>query len=243
MKLAVVIPCYNEKENISLIFERIRETFGARKDIEVILVDNGSTDGSAQVLDAAVRDLDIIRLVKVPKNYGYGFGILSGLAAATDADVLAWTHADMQTDPKDVLTAFDLLCSKAKGSCIVKGKRRNRAVLETLLSYGMQIIASAALGVKLDDVNAQPKVFSRHFFETYIKNKAPNDFSLDLFLLYCAIKANLEVLSIPVIFTERRFGLAKGGGGSDWHTRKNLIMRSLNYIFELRKSINGNATK
>lgn len=243
MKLALIIPCYNEKENIPFLIKSIQETFKARKEIEVILVDNGSTDGSVQLLDTALHNLDILRLVKIPKNYGYGFGILSGLASATDADVLAWTHADLQTDLKDVLVAFDLFCSQSTDRFIVKGKRRNRKMLDRFLSYSMQCIASVVLGVKLDDINAQPKVFSRHFFECYVKDNAPKDFSLDLFLLYCAIKANLEVLSVPVEFNQRCFGVALGGGGSELHIRKKLIMRSLNYIFELGNRLNRNLKK
>jgi glycosyltransferase involved in cell wall biosynthesis len=236
MKLAIIIPCYNERDNIPLIISRLREAVGGRKDVDVILVDNGSTDGSDAVFTEQLSDGDFIRSVKVPQNKGYGFGILYGLQAA-DAEILSWTHADMQTDPKDVLTAFDLLQRNAGQNVIVKGRRQNRKLLESFFTFGMQIVASLVLGAKLDDVNAQPKVFSRHFYERFVVEKAPHDFSLDLYLLYQAQMNGYRILEVPVIFADRRYGEAKGGGG--WKTRIKLIKRTFAYIFELRKSLKG----
>ena len=234
MKLAIVIPAYNEGQNIPLIVSRLRETVGTRTDIEVLLVDNGSTDDSQQILATELKDGDFIRSVYVPINQGYGYGILSGLAV-TDADVLAWTHADMQTDPYDVIKAFDLLSAQSDAKVIVKGQRQNRKILEEFFTFGMQIVASMALGVRLTDVNAQPKLFTRSFYETFVKERAPHDFSLDLFLLYQAVTNGYRVLEVPVVFAERRFGEAKGGG--NWKTRIKLIRRTFAYIFEFRDSL------
>lgn len=64
----------------------------------------------------------------------------------------------------------------------------------------MQIIAFLFLKVYMDDINAQPKIFTRNFYEIYIKDKAPHDFSLDLFLLYTAKKNNYSIKTIPVFF-------------------------------------------
>lgn len=236
MKLSVVIPCYNEEGNIPLIFKRLKETLETRQDVEILLVNNGSNDRSENVfveqLNAANDER--FKLVNVPVNKGYGYGILQGLNAAT-GDVLAWTHADMQTDPKDVLTAFDLWQSKQPHDLMIKGKRKNRALLETAFTFGMQLIASMALGVVLDDINAQPKLFSRKFYEEHIKPAAPHDFSLDLFLLYQAETTGLPIETIAVFFAERIHGEAKGGGS--WKTRINLIKRTFAYIFELRHKL------
>jgi glycosyltransferase involved in cell wall biosynthesis len=240
MKLSVIIPCYNERDNIPLIVERMSVTFAGRDNVEVILVDNGSTDGSDAVFAAQLAGQSFMRCVKVEQNQGYGHGILFGLDAACDADVYAWTHADMQTDPRDVLTAFDLLCIHGVGSNIVKGKRSNRALLDTAFTFMMQMIANLALNVRVDDVNAQPKVFSKPFYDDYIRGQAPQDFSLDLFLLCQAHKAGLEVLEVPVVFADRMHGEAKGGGS--WRTRIKLIKRTLAYIFKLRRTLKDTAS-
>ena len=97
MKLSLVIPCYNEAANLPLLLERYK-ALTARSDAEVILVDNGSTDNSPDVLAALLPSYPGCRSVRVERNQGYGYGILQGLRAA-QGEILAWTHADMQTDP------------------------------------------------------------------------------------------------------------------------------------------------
>ena len=244
LKYSLVIPCYNERGNIPLILDRLDTVFSNRNDIEIILVNNGSTDGSEIEFESRLKNRTNIKLCNVKKNQGYGFGILSGLKEA-NGDVLAWTHADMQTDPKDVLTAFDKFKAQAdmdKNSnfdpnFMIKGKRINRKPLEALFTYGMQVIAGFLLKTKLDDINAQPKVFSKTFFKKSIEASAPNDFSLDLFLLYQAQKNGLIVHNVPVNFAARQFGEAKGGGS--WRTRIKLIKRTFTYILDLKQKVNG----
>ena len=233
MRLSIVIPCYNEEGNLPLVVGRLRQLVGTRKDIEIILVDNGSKDASAAVLAREITAADPIRVATVPVNKGYGNGILCGLSEAS-GDVLAWTHADMQTDPADVLTAFELFKAQS-GDVVIKGRRQNRRALETFFTYGMQLVASAALGVVLDDVNAQPKLFCRSFYEKHIQGRAPLDFSLDLFLLYQAKTSGIPILTVPVVFAPRLHGEAKGGGS--WKTRIKLVRRTFAYIFELRRTL------
>jgi glycosyltransferase involved in cell wall biosynthesis len=235
MKLAVIIPCYNERDNIPLIVKRMSKTFAGRENVEVIFVDNGSSDGSEVVFAAQLAKQSFMRCVKVEQNQGYGHGILYGIEKVHDAEVYAWTHADMQCDPNDVLTAFDALCAHGIETNIVKGKRGRRPFIDTAFTYLMQICVKLVLNVKLDDVNAQPKVFSKAFYNNYIRDLAPNDFSLDLFLLCQASRAGFNTLEVPVIFAHRLHGEAKGGGS--WHTRIKLIKRTVEYIIKLRATI------
>jgi len=235
MTLALVIPCYNEAANIPLIVARLAEVLATRADVAVILVDNGSTDDTPAVIARELAGHPRITSHRVPVNRGYGQGILAGLAAADPAaTVLAWTHADMQTDPADVLRALDLFAG-AGGAVLVKGRRRNRAALEALFSTGMQWLSTLALGVHLDDVNAQPKLFSRAFYEANLRHGAPQDFSLDLFALYRARITGTPIRDFPVFFAPRAHGEAKGGGS--WRTRIKLIRRTLAYIFALRREV------
>lgn len=237
-KISVVVPCYNEAENIPLIVEKFTTAFAGKKEVEVLLVNNGSTDHSAQVLNETLKDLDdLFTVVHVPENQGYGYGILSGLEEAS-GEILGWTHADLQTDPSDVAKAYDLydfnLNSPLDQEILVKGKRKERRFFESLLTLGMQLFSYFVLKVYIDDINAQPKLFSRRFFENEILGKAPFDFSLDLFLLLKAKKNNVRILEIPVHFGKRLYGEAKGGGS--WKTRIKVIKRTIAFIFELKKS-------
>lgn len=236
MKLSVVLPCYNEKDNLPALFKRLDLLSEAMPSIEIVLVNNGSTDGSDKVFESELssRDTSVFKVHKVEKNLGYGFGILSGLRAAS-GDVLSVTHADRQTDPMDVLKAFDIYKSKNNPNLLVKGFRKNRKPSEALFSYGMGMLASIVLGTRLTEINAQPKLFSKTFFDSF-EAKAPNDFSLDLYFLYQA-KKHGDIVDFPVDFTKRVAGEAKGGSGSSFKTRWKLIKRSFNYIFELKRQL------
>ena len=234
--LSVVLPCYNEKDNLPGLFKRLDQVAASSDELEIILVNNGSTDGSAEVFEReiSVRDQKVFKVTTVEKNIGYGFGILSGLRSAT-GDVLAVTHADRQTDPMDVLKAMDIYKHEDDEHLLVKGTRVNRKMSEAVFSYGMGLLASLALGERLKEINAQPKLFSRKFFYK-VHEKAPLDFSLDLYFLYCA-KQSGRIIEFPVQFSKRIAGEAKGGSGSSWKVRRKLIKRSFSYIFELKKQI------
>jgi len=234
-KLSIVLPCYNEAGNLPLILSRLRESFGARQDVEVVLVDNGSKDATAEILAKELADpaLSFIRVERVKINQGYGFGIMSGLRAAR-GEFLAWTHADMQTDPADVLLGWERMLAQAgPNNVFLKGRRVARNPLDALFTFGMSVIASACLGCWLHDINAQPKIFHRRFYE--MLKSPPDDFSLDLYVYYLARKSGFQLLLQPVDFAKRRHGEAKGGGSLAGKWR--LMKRTWGYIFKLRREI------
>ena len=76
--LDIVVPCYNEEKNIPLILEKFNNVI-KNEEIEVILVNNGSTDNSAKIFEDLLPKFSFARTVLVPVNQGYGYGILQGL--------------------------------------------------------------------------------------------------------------------------------------------------------------------
>jgi len=205
MTLSIVVPCYNEKENISLILKRFEQVIGNRS-IEVLLVDNGSTDGSAAVFEALVPKYPFAQLVTVPINKGYGYGIVSGLKQAS-GEFIGWTHADMQTDPNDVARAYDLLINGDDLNVFIKGRRKRRPLIDQFFTVGMSLYETLYLGTPLWDINAQPNLFPKSFFDN-LKN-FPDDFSLDLFMYYMARVYALKLKRFDVLFTERIHGQSK----------------------------------
>lgn len=229
MKLSVVVPCYNEKENIPLLLERFDEVT-AGKDIEVILVDNGSTDGSADVLASLLPRYPFARNVTVSVNQGYGYGILQGLKECR-GEYVGWTHADMQTDPGDIVRALNLI-EKEKGLVFVKGNRKGRPLFDVFFTVGMSIFETFYLQEKLYDINAQPNIFPKVFYDSW--QAPPYDFSLDLYALYMARKKGLKVLRFPVIFPRRVHGESKWNTGlaAKWK----FIRRTVDFSAKLKKS-------
>jgi len=233
MKLSIVIPCYNEAENIPILIKKIKNVY--KPDTEIILVDNGSTDDTADVL---LKELELIsnvsiRSVQVGKNIGYGHGIMAGVREAK-GEIIAWTHADLQTDVKDVYNGYDMFKKQSKQEItFLKGSRKKRPFIDHILTCGMGKISSYMLGIKLNDINAQPKMFHRSFLN--LSEDAPDDFSLDLYFYCMAVKNKMNILELPVFFKDRLYGVAKGGGGSSIWTRIKVVRRTLKYILKLSK--------
>lgn len=235
INLSIVIPCYNEAKSLPSLFLACSNACKGRNDIQFIFVNNGSNDETQIVLNQLLsqESINFGKSVHVPINKGYGFGILQGLAIA-EGRVLSWTHADLQTDPKDVVLAYELYKIKLESNqCIVKGERKGRNIFDNIFTGGMSLISSLFLNQKLWDINAQPKIFHRDFMK-YLK-KAPFDFSLDLYILFVANRIKICINIFPVFFSNREFGVAKGGGTLKGKFK--LIKRTIGYIIELRNDI------
>ena len=230
MKLSVIVPCYNEAVNIPLILEKFNSVI-RRDDVEVVLVNNGSTDNSAEVLEAELPKYPFARSVLVVKNEGYGLGILWGLQRA-NAEFIGWTHADMQTDPGDVVRALEII-ERADNpeKTYVKGNRKGRPLFDNIFTRGMSVFETLYMGEKLWDINAQPNIFHRSFFESW-KNP-PKDFALDLYALYQARRQGLEIIRFDVIFPPRIHG------ESSWNTglkaKWKFIKRTVKFSIELKR--------
>ena len=230
MKLSLIIPCYNEAANLPLLLDRCASL--KEFDIEVILVDNGSTDNTSDVLQNLIPNYPHCRFIRVPVNQGYGYGILSGLRVAS-GDLLAWTHADMQTDPKDVLRGLEIFKSHGNSDIYVKGQRIKRPVADVLFTIGMSIFETLLLRTRLWDINAQPNMFSRAFFESW--DNPPHDFSLDLYAYFTARSQNLPVYRFPVEFGQRAHGTSHWN--INWAAKMKFIRRTIDFSFELKKRL------
>ena len=229
--LSVIIPCFNEEKNLVEIVKQIKVVKEENKDIfiEFIVVNNGSTDNSSSKL-TKLNDQYNFKIVDLDKNLGYGGGILAGIREAT-CSVIAWTHGDLQCDLNDVITAYKKNLIKLNNKkTIVKGKRIKRNFFDAFFSNSMALIASLVFQKTFNEINAQPKIFSREILINF--HNAPNDFSLDLFLLYVSKKAKYEIIDYPVIYKKRIAGIAKGG--DSLKGKINLTVRSLIYILKLR---------
>jgi glycosyltransferase involved in cell wall biosynthesis len=236
MKLSIVVPCYNEAKNIPLILQKFDEVV-RRPDVEVILVNNGSTDNSEHVLNELLPNYEFARSILVENNQGYGFGIISGLKACS-GEFIGWTHADMQTDPGDCIKSLEKIESlpvEVQTNTYVKGDRKGRPAFDQFFTTGMSLFESFYLGEKLWDINAQPNIFPRKFFESW--SNPPYDFSLDLYVLYLAKKENLNIIRIPVLFPERIHGESKWNN-EGFKSKYKFIKRTLEFSVKLKKQLN-----
>ncbi len=226
---SIVIPCFNESGNLLKLIDSCKKEL-CSNGVEVILIDNGSNDNSDQILKTINTQDPLLKTYRIEKNLGYGGGILYGLSKA-QGKYIGWTHADLQTEPADVLRGFELMLSD---KTFVKGSRVGRSFADNIFTIGMAIFESIILNMRLWEINAQPTIFSKEFFNNW--DNPPSDFSLDLYAYALAKKNNLNIQRFKVFFPERF------SGHSSWNTgiksKITLIKRTLKFSFELRKNIN-----
>ena len=233
-ELSIIIPCYNEDNNILPLFNKLENLLKITKDTEIIIVDNGSTDKTNEyILESDLYKNKKIKLHKVEKNIGYGYGIMSGVKIAK-GKFIGWCHADLQTEPSDVYYSYKKNKNTLKNSkCIVKGLRKNRNFFDALFTFGMSILASLVFFTNINDINAQPKLFPKSFL--ILMKDYPYDFSLDLFFLVVAKTNKYKIINYDVIMKKRIHGEAKGGGTINGKIK--LIKRTFVYIIELRRKL------
>lgn len=203
---SIILPCYNEAGNIENILNRFRP-LTLKRNFELILVENGSTDKSAEVMkDLLIKpDNKFARAVPVEKNQGYGFGLKTGLAAAT-APVVSFTHADLQCPPENLIEAYEIYL-KNNRSCLVKGRRiGRRPKLDEVVTGWFNFLSRLFLGIKAD-INAQPKLFDRSLVDSLMKG--PNDFAFDLYVLAMARRQNIPIIEFDVDYEQRQWGQSK----------------------------------
>jgi glycosyltransferase involved in cell wall biosynthesis len=230
MKFSLIIPCYNEAASLNRLLERC-QNLTKSNDNEVILVDNGSTDETPQILSLLLPKYPGCRTIRVEQNQGYGYGILMGLRAAS-GEILGWTHADLQTDPSDALRGIKLFEDHSSQNIFVKGKRFGRPLSDQLFTIGMSVFETVLLRKGFWDINAQPTMFRSQFFQAW-SNSAPHDFSLDLFAYFMAKKMGLKVIRFPVKFSERLHGTSSWN--INWGAKKKFISRTISFSLSLRK--------
>ena len=231
--LSLIIPCYNESKNLPLLIDRLKVMASKEKNLEIVIVDNGSTDWTSNILEDLTFNLNFITKVMVDINKGYGYGILAGLRVAS-GEILGWTHADLQTDPVDVLKGFKLFIDCPHPELLfIKGRRYGRPIADVFFTIGMSIFEIVLLRKFMWDINAQPTIFHKDFFKKW--ENPPEDFSLDLFAYFKAKKTKLIIKRFPVLFAKRAYGV------SHWNisflSKYRFIKRTLVYSLDLYRRV------
>jgi len=231
INLSIIIPCFNEDKNIFFLFEKIERLLENNNSVEIIIVDNGSTDYTHQkIINSKLFKKKKIIFLKIEKNIGYGHGIMTGVNVA-NGNYIGWCHADLQTEPIDILNAYIKNLNVIENElCVIKGLRKNRNFFDSMFTFGMSFFVSIIFLKKINDINAQPKIFPKTFLN-YLKGY-PKDFSLDLYFLVMAKINGYKIINHDVIMKKRLYGQAKGGGSLKGKIK--LIKRTFIYIIKLR---------
>jgi len=203
-EFSLAIPLYNEERNAETVVGQLVQTLSeAGVDYELVLVDNGSNDRTGEIITALAAQNPRLRPVRVPVNRGYGFGILSGLAACRGR-YLGYSWGDNQVHAQDVLAVYRALrqtgSDMAKATRIVREDGWQRAIITHVYNFIFPII----FPVDVKDINGCPKIFTRQAYEAL--TLISKDWFLDPEIMIKAHRQKLHVVEVPVTFHEREQG-------------------------------------
>ena len=201
----MVVPIFNERESIPILHERLQKTLG---DLgvasEIIYVDDGSTDGSAEVL-RSLTTTTCTRVIRFRRNFGQTAAVQAGIEHSA-GDVLVFLDGDLQNDPADIPRLLDQL---ALGSDVVSGWRQNRQdkwLSRRLPSQVANWLISRVTGVPLKDYGCTLKAYRREVLENvHLYGE------MHRFVPAIASWSGAKVTEIPVTHHAREFGTSKYG--------------------------------
>lgn len=206
-KLSLVIPAYNEAGSIGMVVMGLVEEFRkASQPLELIVVNNGSTDETSHILLDLRRVYPEVRTVDVFPNRGYGNGVLEGLKVASGY-YAGWMHADLQVDPRDVLKIF--LDLETSGADLAKGVRQHRfeSKFRNFQSAVYNAIFALFFGGRHADVNGTPKVFKRELLsELHLVSR---DWFLDPEIIIKLIHSGKKIVERDIVWRSRKRGNSK----------------------------------
>lgn len=207
MELSLIIPVYNEEENLPLLMDSIRATLTPlKKTWEVIFVDDGSTDKSLDILESLTqKDPDHVRVVTFRRNFGQTAAITAGIDFSQGKTIVL-LDADLQNDPADIPI---LLAKLDEGYDLVSGWRKDRKdnlFTRTIPSNLANGLISWVTGVHLHDYGCTLKAYRSDALEGFRLYG-----EMHRFIPVFAHSVGARITEIPVRHHPRKYGRAKYG--------------------------------
>jgi glycosyltransferase involved in cell wall biosynthesis len=206
VKISVVMPIYNERDNIYQCITRVKSALeGLTHSYEIICIDDGSNDGGTEVLCELAKADSNLKIIQFRKNYGQTAAIAAGFNFA-QGDIVLTLDADLQNNPEDI---HKLINSIKKGYDVVCGWRRNRKdklISRRIPSYIANRIISLITGVRLHDYGCTLRAYRRKFIKE-IKIYG----EMHRFLPALLSWVGADIVEVDVGHAPRRHGKSKYG--------------------------------
>jgi dolichyl-phosphate beta-glucosyltransferase len=202
-RLSVVIPCYNEEQRLPRTIEQIERYLAARGETyEIVLVDDGSADGTRGVMDAAAARNPSVRLESLPHNRGKGRALAQGVAAARGAEILV-TDADLST-PIEELDKLQAALAAGAGVAIasraIRGSRIevSQPFYRVLMGKAFNLIVQAVLLPGIWDTQCGFKLFRADVAKEAFARLTTDGFGYDPEVLFRAKRSGVRIAEVPV---------------------------------------------
>lgn len=206
MKVSVVVPVYNEVDNIRVILERVRESRAA---YEVIAVDDGSQDGSRELL-ARLDGKNRLRVLLHQRNQGKGAAVRTGISAAR-GDVILIQDADLEYNPRDYPALLqpieDGVADVVYGSRFLGGPRRAVMFWHMIANQLLTLMTNVLYNTILTDMETGYKVFRRQVADGM--HLRAHGFEFEPEFTAKVLKRHYRIFEVPITFNPRDYSQGK----------------------------------
>jgi dolichol-phosphate mannosyltransferase len=216
MRPLVIVPTYNERENLPIVVERLLQI----PDVRVLVVDDGSPDGTGSLADElAARSGGRVTVLHRSGPRGLGRSYIDGIrhAFGTDATHICQMDADLSHDPADVPRLLEAVRSAdmVVGSRYIPGGRiENWPLRRKLLSAFANRYVRTVAGLRVNDCTSGFRCWRREALERVALDRiASNGYAFVVEMTWAAIATGCRVAEVPITFVERRQGASKLSGG------------------------------
>lgn len=204
--LSIVVPALNEEEIIQESIEEMIDEFSKKKiSYEIIVVNNGSTDRTQEILEKLAKKRKTLKVLNL-KEMGFGLALIEGFRIAK-GDYIGYNCADGQVPPSEITRIYEFALKYnwdvAKADRLTKYKK----VYRRLLSRVYNLIAKLLFFIPVSDINGYPLIMKRKVYESMdLKMK---NFTIQIEIQHKAIKNNFKIKEIPIVYEERKAGKDK----------------------------------
>lgn len=211
VQLSVVVPVFNEQDNIKALCEQICKALENQFDFEVVLVDDGSTDNTRSVFDMIGRSFEQVRMIHHPTNLGQSSGMCTGVLAAR-GQLIVTIDGDLQNDPEDIPKLMQILADQAPDRhVLIAGNRTKRqdTWFKRFSSKVANAVRSRLLHDHCPDTGCSLKLFRRDDFLLL-----PQFNHMHRYLPALFARIGVQIVNVPVNHRARVAGESKYGLGN-----------------------------
>lgn len=239
----VIIPTYNEKENIENI---IRYVFSLEPEFDILIIDDNSPDGTAAIVKRLQQDFSRLHIVERSGKLGLGTAYITGFKWSLEHNYnyIFEMDADFSHNPDDLVRLYDAC---REGADMVIGSRYvtgvnvvNWPMGRVLMSYFASKYVRFITGMKIHDATAGFVCYSREVLETIdMDNIRFKGYAFQIEMKFTTWTLGFKIKEVPIIFTDRTLGTSKMSGGIFNEAFWGVIRMKLRSIFCKRKKKNN----
>lgn len=214
----VIIPTYNEKENIEAI---IRKVFSLELSFDILIIEDNSPDGTASIVKNLQKEFSQLHMVERKGKLGLGTAYITGFKWSLEHnyEYIFEMDADFSHNPEDLIKLHEACSDKggdmAIGSRYVSGVNVvNWPMGRVLMSYFASKYVRIVTGMKIHDTTAGFKCYTKKVLETIdLDNIKLKGYAFQIEMKFTAWKFGFNIIEVPIIFTDRTQGTSKMSGG------------------------------